>query len=247
MLRPDHDRQLPAVLLIDDDMVSREVMATMLTLGGFSVHTAESGEESLALLEDPASAPGVILMDTQMPGLSGLPLVRALRAHTAALVYAISASQPHPDLLVQTDGFLLKPFGPEELQRALQAGLPKKPEPSPVQDAPVVDRIKLAELRSAMRESRVRELFEAVIADLHKRHGLIAAAIQQRDAAEVKRLAHAIKGGCGMAGAAQAARVGQLLESRGDDLEYSRSLLPYLREATENLKRMLEAELSPKD
>jgi hypothetical protein len=49
-----------------------------------------------------------------------------------------------------------------------------------------------------------------------------------------------------MAGALQARRVGELLETRGDDLEYSGSLLEELQTATLNLKRMLDAELSVK-
>ena len=105
----------------------------------------------------------------------------------------------------------------------------------------------LSQLRSVMPESGVREIFAAVTSDLEKRLTLIEAAITGGDAAEVKRLGHAIKGGCSMAGAMQAAKVGQLLETRGDDLEYSRSLLPHLRDATSNLKRMLEAELSPQE
>jgi len=36
-----HER--PTVLLIDDDMVSREVMATVLTMSGYPVHTARAG------------------------------------------------------------------------------------------------------------------------------------------------------------------------------------------------------------
>jgi CheY-like chemotaxis protein len=34
---------LPTLLIIDDDMVSREVMATLLTMSGYSVHTADDG------------------------------------------------------------------------------------------------------------------------------------------------------------------------------------------------------------
>jgi HPt (histidine-containing phosphotransfer) domain-containing protein len=98
-----------------------------------------------------------------------------------------------------------------------------------------------------MSEVAVREIFAAVVADLDKRYTLLETAIRKGDSAEVRRIGHAIKGGCSMAGAAQAAKVGQLLESRGDDLEYSRSLLMHLRDATLNLKRMLEAELSPRE
>ena len=45
-----------------------------------------------------------------------------------------------------------------------------------------------------------------------------------------------------MAGAVEAARIGELLESGGDDLEYSQSLLPHFQTAIVNLKRMLDAE-----
>jgi hypothetical protein len=48
-----------------------------------------------------------------------------------------------------------------------------------------------------------------------------------------------------MAGALEAARVGELIEAGVDDLEYIRSLLPLLGTATRNLRRMLNAEFSP--
>jgi CheY-like chemotaxis protein/HPt (histidine-containing phosphotransfer) domain-containing protein len=246
MLGLNADRKLPAVLLIDDDLVSREVMATMLTLGGFSVHTAESGADSLAMLDDEACAPGLILMDTQMPGLSGSALVRELRVRSKAILYAISASNVSADVLEGADGFLMKPFGSEELRAALEQRA-KQPEPSPLVDAPVINTTTLGQLREVMSESAVREIYTAVLTDLDTRHDLLATAIDKGDSAEVKRIGHAIKGGCNMAGATQAGRIGQLLETRGDDLEYSRSLLPHLRDATGNLKRMLEAELSPKE
>lgn len=246
MLGMGTQKDLPTVLLIDDDMVSREVMATMLTMGGFTTHTAESGSDSLAILDDGACTPGVILMDTQMPGLSGSDLVRELRVRTKAVLYAISASNAPADILEGTDGFLMKPFGAEELQNALEKRH-KEPERSPLSEAPVINTATLGQLRSVMPESGVREIFAAVTSDLEKRLTLIETAIARGDSAEVKRLGHAIKGGCSMAGAMQAARVGQLLENRGDDLEYSRSLLPHLRAASENLKRILEAELSPRE
>jgi CheY-like chemotaxis protein len=246
MLGLSSDRKLPTVLLIDDDMVSREVMATMLTLGGFTIHTAESGDDALTVLDDEVCTPGVILMDTQMPGLSGGTLIRELRVRSNAILYAISASEPSAEVLHETDGFLMKPFSHEELKAALEQRA-KQPEPSPLTDAPVINMTTLGQLRQVMSEAAVREIYAALVADLDKRHVLLSIAIDKADSVEVKRLGHAIKGGCNMAGAIQAARIGHLLESRGDDLEYSHSLLPHLRDATGNLKRMLEAELSPKE
>ena len=43
-------RDQVAVLLIDDDLVSREVTATLLTLSGYAVHTAENGDSALDVL-----------------------------------------------------------------------------------------------------------------------------------------------------------------------------------------------------
>src|SRR5580658_5648299 len=90
---------LPVVLLIDDDRVSREVAATVLTMNGHTVHTAEDGAAALVLLtaaEDrrPALEPDVILMDSQMPGLSGTELIGEIRARSQARVYVVSGSNP---------------------------------------------------------------------------------------------------------------------------------------------------------
>ena len=76
MLSFDDRRKLPSLLLIDDDMVSREVTATVLTMNGFPVHTAADGMSAIQLLGSKSSSTDaivadVILMDAQMPGLSG--------------------------------------------------------------------------------------------------------------------------------------------------------------------------------
>jgi CheY-like chemotaxis protein len=52
-------QDMPAVLLIDDDMVSREVMATVLTMSGYPVMTAADGEAAVALLTAKTFAPAV--------------------------------------------------------------------------------------------------------------------------------------------------------------------------------------------
>jgi HPt (histidine-containing phosphotransfer) domain-containing protein len=76
----------------------------------------------------------------------------------------------------------------------------------------------------------------------------LEAAIAKGDDHEVRRIGHAIKGGCGMAGAIQVARIGALLEeippdTESNHLDNSMALLSDLRTAARNLERMLEAEL----
>src|ERR1019366_2965208 len=109
MLDLVHRNDLPTVLLIDDDMVSREVLATVLTMGGYPVHTADDGESAIKLIASCVCEPGVILMDAQMPGLSGTALIKELRAASKATVVVISASGPPKEVVAAADGLLLKP------------------------------------------------------------------------------------------------------------------------------------------
>ncbi|MDR3777418.1 MAG: response regulator [Terracidiphilus sp.] len=241
-------REMPTVLLIDDDLVSREVMATVLTMSGYTVHTAVDGAASLELLAAGTCIPDVILMDAQMPGLSGPELITELRARTSAGIFTISASQPPSEVTTAADGFLLKPFSPADLRMLLEAHAPQPAPAVSVLDPnePVIDAKILAQLREMMSEAKVQEIYAAILADLAKRENALHAAIAKGDAAEVRRIGHAIKGGCGMAGAVQIARLGALLEALqleagGNNLDNNARLLGDLRTASTNLQRMLEA------
>ncbi len=238
MQSPGPGRRLPSVLIIDDDQVSREVMATVLSMSGYTVHAAASGAQSLRMLDEHTSAPDVILMDTQMPGLSGAPLIRELRLRSRAKLYVTSGSEAPAEITRQADGFLLKPLGPHALQRLLEQHAPLEG----LAESPVICSEVLAELRALMPEASVREIYTAVIGDLDRRLPLLEGALARRDAAEVRRQGHSIKGGCGMAGAAEAARIGTLLEEEGNDLDNTGSLLRDLQAATRKLQAMLEAE-----
>ena len=246
-------RELPIVLLIDDDLVSREVAATVLTLSGYTVYTAEDGETALGKIGVKGCYPGVILMDTQMPGLSGAHLVRELRMRTKAVVIAISGSEAVDEVARAADGFLMKPFDAASLENLLEKreGAPAatyKPRVQVDQADPVVSAETLAQLRSLMPEEGIREVYGAVRADLEKRMAELESAIATQDMASVRRIGHAIKGGCGMAGALQAARLGAMLEALpdgpiGNQLDNSARLLDNLRSAAKNLERILTSEL----
>ena len=254
---------LPLVLLIDDDLVSREVTATVLTMNGYTVHTAEDGSAALVLLtaaEDRPQAlrseplkpeplrPDVILMDSQMPGLNGLQLIRELRARSQARIYVVSGSNPPAELTAAADGFLLKPFSADAFRMLLEGDEPEAVDTPLDPNEPVVSPETLAQFRKLMSETAVRQVYQAVVTDLGRRIEALAAAIARGDGVEVRRIGHAIKGGCGMAGALQVARLGALLESgntqSGDNqLDNSAALLGDLRAATRRLQNMLDAEM----
>jgi CheY-like chemotaxis protein len=232
-------------------------------MSGYAVHTAEGGAPALKLLEDGECAPDAILMDAQMPGLNGAGLIRELRLRSRARVYAMSGSHAPREILAAADGFLLKPFGANEVRalmekretpQALAGGAdvePARPESLSASGDPVVSAATMAQLRGLMAESAVKEIYLAVSADLAARLEALEVAIVRGDAGEVRRIGHAIKGGCGMAGAIQAARLGALLETSVppsqlapgvDNLDDSSRLLVELRLAALSLKRMLDAE-----
>lgn len=251
MLSFDDRRKLPSLLLIDDDLVSREVTATVLTLNGYMVHTAEDGTAALEMMARPDSVPDVILMDAQMPGLSGVELIGKLRAQTKARIIAISGSNPPQEIGAAADGFLLKPFSVETLDKVL-GGTKVSPSPQPSRldsNEPVINKETLDQFRGMMSPAAVREIYVAVIADLNKRTQLLEAAIAKGNSEEVRRIGHAIKGGCGMAGALQAARIGALFEEESNEsesnlLDNRMALLADLRTATRNLERILETEIT---
>src|SRR5208283_5762787 len=242
-------KELPVVLLIDDDLVSREVTATLLTMSGYFVHTAEDGPAALEMLAAAKCHPEVVLMDAQMPGLSGMQLIAELRARSKARIYTISGSNPLPEVIAATDGLLLKPYDAEALKKLFFEQKPGSVFSLLDPNQPVVSAEILAQLRNMMPEPSLRQIYAAVVVDLGRRIEALAAAIAKRDISEVRRIGHAIKGGCGMAGALQAAHLGALLEStplesQDNQLDNSAILLRDLRAAASALERMLEDEFS---
>ena len=67
----------PTVLIIEDELAQREVLAYNLEADGFRVIRAENGEEGLLLVEE--DMPDIIVLDWMMPNLSGIEVCRRLK------------------------------------------------------------------------------------------------------------------------------------------------------------------------
>jgi sigma-B regulation protein RsbU (phosphoserine phosphatase) len=115
------------ILVVDDDELIRLLLASGLTDLGFSVTTAENGEEAWSILqEDPIR---MVLTDWDMPHLNGLGLLRRIRAMEggeSVYVIILTGRGNDHDLVVGLDAgaddFLAKPFDVEELRVRIQAG-----------------------------------------------------------------------------------------------------------------------------
>jgi CheY-like chemotaxis protein len=81
--RDDSDLPLRGVriLIVEDDAGSRKLASVLLSEAGAEVVAVRSAEEALTLIE--AEPPHAIVLDLLLPGLSGLDLVRALKANEA--------------------------------------------------------------------------------------------------------------------------------------------------------------------
>ena len=106
------------ILIIDDEPDIREIVeASLLTLGGWEVLTAPSGEEGLAKAR--ASQPDAILLDVMMPGMDGPTTYKMLRSSPVTSQIPIvlltsevqSADQRHFATL-GVAGVVNKPFDP---------------------------------------------------------------------------------------------------------------------------------------
>ena len=65
------------ILVVDDDIMNLIVAECILEENGYTILRAESGEECLALLN--TTLPDLILLDIEMPGMSGFELMEILQ------------------------------------------------------------------------------------------------------------------------------------------------------------------------
>ena len=77
------------ILIVDDNLANLKLMRILLGDAGYDVRTAASAEDALRLLAD--QPPRVILMDVQLPGMSGLELTRKLKADATTRDIAVVA------------------------------------------------------------------------------------------------------------------------------------------------------------
>ncbi|GAA2674745.1 DNA-binding response regulator [Actinoplanes palleronii] len=113
------------VMVVDDHPMWRDGVARDLTEAGYLV-TAAVGEGRQALRVAAAARPEVVVLDLQLPDLSGVEVVRGLRATQPDVrILMLSASGEHRDVLdavkAGATGYLLKSAGRQEFLDAVRS------------------------------------------------------------------------------------------------------------------------------
>jgi CheY-like chemotaxis protein len=230
------------VLVVDDDDLSREVLALLLDGAGYAVEAVDSGDSALLHLQTARLLPEVILTDLQMPGTSGNELARQLRdlCGPAAMLLAMSASEPDDGSDLEFDGFLLKPFSMETLAETIAGTTRDSAGKSDGANIAVLDDAVYGKLAGSMRPSQLEQLYTLSLTDAKARLASMQLAASNGDDDLYKREAHAIKGGCGMVGALELQTLATSMEKRGLSDDHVASLKEFIV-ACERLRGMLVA------
>lgn len=133
-----------AVLVVDDDAVTRACLAEYFAAEDYAVAVAATAEEAERIIA--AGPVALVLLDIRLPGKDGLTLTRELRVHSEVGIILVSGRQDEIERIVGlecgADEYVTKPFNPREiLARAknlirrvghakavpVKAGLPRTP------------------------------------------------------------------------------------------------------------------------
>lgn len=112
------------ILVADDDKNTRRLFTALLQAQGYSVVTAENGEEALAVMD--REHIDLVVLDIMMPKMDGYALTEALRESNSSLpILMVSAKQLPADkqrgFIVGTDDYMTKPVDETELVLRIKA------------------------------------------------------------------------------------------------------------------------------
>ena len=111
------------ILIVDDEAEIVSFVRTGLVYEGYTVDTAASGTEALALARE--KAPDLVILDVMMPGLDGIEVARRLRQAGGVPIIMLTAKGTTADKVAGlesgADDYLVKPFDFEELLARIRA------------------------------------------------------------------------------------------------------------------------------
>lgn len=125
-----HNNSHAEILVVDDDAMSRRVLARLLSAAGYDCRVSNDGSEALETIH--ARPPSLLLLDFDMPGLNGAEVLRRLRSdenQTVAQIPAIMLTAHGSEqsevscLQAGADDFVTKPVNASVLRARIETQL----------------------------------------------------------------------------------------------------------------------------
>jgi signal transduction histidine kinase/DNA-binding response OmpR family regulator len=204
------------ILLAEDDMTNRQLIAEMLRRMGADIHTVSDG--AAAVEEVAGGAYDLVLLDLNMPVMDGLEAVKVIRDRLASIddlaVLALTADPGWIDRSVLSaagfNGYVMKPTTMAELHVGITKALERMGHNQPVAveatpaatSAESLDVGKLQQLASDLGGNElVIETLGLYLEELPTRLVALHRDMESGSADEVRATAHSLKGASGMLGA----------------------------------------------
>jgi CheY-like chemotaxis protein len=228
-----------AILVVEDDPISRRILAGLLKDEGRVIDTAVNGTEAVEAAK--RRSYDAILMDIQMPEMDGFAATRAIRAlPTPSGATPVIAMTADADLLQGNEwrdcgmiDFVTKPINRKQVNEKLDHWT-SQPAGKANADAGTIEVERLADLADAMGWDTVAELVELFIEASGQSVQAIATALAAGNLIVAGKEAHTLKGSSSNVGAVMVQAACQtLLEAcHHDDLAASRALIGRIEAAT---------------
>jgi len=227
-------RQQLRVLLAEDNVVNQKLAVRLLMKQGYTVVVVNNGKEALAALDQEPF--DVVLMDVQMPEMSGFEATAVIRqceweTGTHVPIIAMTAHAMHGDrercLDAGMDRYVSKPIRAQELFETIEQLLASAPAPAPQAHTPsqvrtVFDR-EAALGRVDGDVDLLREIVALFLADWPRALTALREALAADDATALTQTAHALKGAVGSLGALTASDAAQRLEELGQQSAFAQA------------------------
>lgn len=228
------------VLLVDDDSIVLELVSLLLDAKGTEVVRACGGQEALDALKSLSPLPNVVLVDHQMPEISGTDVARYVRSlpEPRPRVIAMSASPLPEDELAIFDDFLHKPVD-QDLLRAAITGSSTRPSAPRATLPASLDSSTVTKLQAIMPPSAIRELYTVYVADTRQRISELERYSADGDEESLRRCAHALKGAAAMAGVSGIASIADGLEAGSLPRQDHVRLFHQLRSACDDVEQTM--------
>ncbi|WCJ64984.1 response regulator [Agrobacterium tumefaciens] len=128
----------PLILIVEDDVEIRTLLAELLVAEGFVVSQSSNGREMDDALNK--AVPDLVVLDLMLPGEDGLSICRRLRTNNTVPILMLTAKGDEIDrvvgLEVGADDYLVKPFSPRELTARIRAILRRANMRNPIVTVP---------------------------------------------------------------------------------------------------------------